>query len=64
MEFAPFKNIPKDIYATPNITLIFILKEFKNIKSFSAIPHTGSTPFILKKIPKGYTQSFYFLSSA
>mmetsp|Transcript_39935 Transcript_39935/g.39506 ORF Transcript_39935/g.39506 Transcript_39935/m.39506 type:complete len:182 (-) Transcript_39935:16-561(-) len=49
-ELNAFIRIPRDICATPNITAIFILKLFVNVRTFEDRNHAGS-------IPMGSTQS-------
>ena len=48
MLLTPFIIIPKTIYETPKIILIFILNEFKNISSFEERFHIGSIPLNIK----------------
>lgn len=40
----PFKTVPKSICATPNNTLIFILKLLKYMISCCDLNHVGSKP--------------------
>jgi hypothetical protein len=41
---APFIRIPRDIWATPKMTAIFILREFMKVSSWEDMYQAGSTP--------------------